>query len=221
MQKNNIPNQRLARFNNCKTGCLSNFVSRSIHAVNFNHNDLLLQLRTLLVTLVEALLPRLLYLGRSHRLHASRCSRIRLLATPLATRLDVSPRRTAAAKTHLHQPRKDGECASDPHEDEKRRAYRRANVELFHLSDSVAEDDEHDGCDDGCDGDDEGVEEGEDGDGEREPACEDGDGHEEDEDEGEAGACKEETEHPAGDVLDEVENVVDVGGEIDYHRLLA
>jgi hypothetical protein len=145
---------------------------------------------------------------------------IRLLAASLASRLDIPPRRTAATETCLHQPRENGESARDPHEDEDRYADLCANVEFSHASNSIAENDEHDGCDDGRDGDDESVEEGEDGDGEGEPAREDRERHEEDEHKGEAGACEEETEHKLRDVFDEVEDVVDVGGEVDCNEVL-
>jgi hypothetical protein len=170
----------------------------------------------LLATLPKALPPRFLHLrtGRC-RMHIRQRTMIRLLAPPLSTRLYIPATRAAATQSHLYQPCEDRERASNPHEDKDSDADLRANVQLCHASDSVAEDDEHDGCDNRCGGDDEGVEERKDRDGEGEPAREDGDGHEEDEDEGEAGACEEEAEHPSGDVLDEIEDVIDVGREVD------
>lgn len=102
----------------------------------------------------------------------------------------------------MYEPCEDCECAGDPHEDKHCDANLGANVELRYAGNGIAEDDEHDGRDDGGDGDDECVEESEYGDRETEPACEDGEWHEEDEDEGQACSGEEEAEHPAGDVAD-------------------
>jgi hypothetical protein len=121
---------------------------------------------------------------------------VRLFVPSLLALLDVSPRRTAAAKSHLYEPGKDGESTCHPHEGEQRGTYLRRNVQLSHTTDSVAEDDEHDGCNDRGDGYEEGVEEGEDGDEEGKPARVDGDGHDEDEDKGQDGSGEEKTEHP-------------------------
>lgn len=139
-----------------------------------------------------------------------------LLASPLLAPLDIATTRAAAAHAHLHEPREDGKCARDPHESEEGDANLSANVQLSHAADSVAEDDEHDGRDDGGGGNEERVDEGEDGDGEGQPARVDGEGHQEDEDEGEDGAGEEEAEHALRSELDKVENVVDVGREVDW-----
>lgn len=139
-----------------------------------------------------------------------------LLTAPLPPCLDIPPARTATAQTHLHQPSKNGEPASDPHEHKERDSNRGTNIQLLDASDGIAEDDEHDGCDDGCSRNDEGVEECDDGDGEGEPAREDGNGHQEDEDEGEAGAGEEEAEHPLRDVLDKVEDIINISGKVNY-----
>jgi hypothetical protein len=154
----------------------------SIKAVILNHNAHLLQHTVLLATLPEP--PLLPHLRPRNRLHTRRLRMIRLLAPPLASRLNIPSGRTATTQSHLYQPRENRKRARNPHEHEKRRPNLCANIQFRLFSDRVTEDDEHDGCDDGCDCDDERVEEGEDCDGEREPAGEDGEGHEEDENEG-------------------------------------
>lgn len=105
-----------------------------------------------------------------------------LLVAPLASSLDISSTGAAAAQSHLHQPREDGHGTRDPHECEHGRADLGADVQFCYTTDSVAEDDEHDCCEDRGDGDEERVQEGEDGDRESQPTREDGYGHDEDED---------------------------------------
>lgn len=146
---------------------------------------------------------------------------IRLLAPPLLPHLDIPSTRAATAQSQLHQPCEDRKSAGNPHEGEHSDADLGGDVDFCHAADGVAEDDEHDGCDDGGGGDEEGVEEGEDGDGEAEPASVEGEGHQEDEDEGEDGSREEEAEHPLRGELDEVEDVVDVGGEVDCGYLIS
>lgn len=102
---------------------------------------------------------------------------IRLLTSPLLPCPHVPSRSTAAAKPHLHQPSKDGKGACNPHKCEHGYANFCANVQFSHAADSVAEDYEHDGCDDRGGSDEEGVEESKDGDGEGEPARVDGERH--------------------------------------------
>lgn len=119
-----------------------------------------------------------------------------LLVSSLLALLDVSPRRTAAAETHLYEPSEYGESARYPHEGEQGDANFRLDIQLSHTTNSVAEDDEHDGCDDGGDRYEERVEEGEDSNDEGEPARIDGNGHDEDEDEGQDGCGEEKTKHP-------------------------
>ena len=145
--------------------------------------------------------------------------RVCLLVAPLAPCLDIAATGTAAAQPHLHQPREDCKSAGDPHEYEHRGSNFRTDIKLRDFRDGVAEDDEHDGCEDGCDGNEERVEEGEDGDGEGEPAREDRQRHDEDEDEGEDGAGEEKTEHPVRHEPNQVEDVINVGGEVDYGML--
>ena len=145
--------------------------------------------------------------------------RVCLLVAPLAPCLDIAATGTAAAQPHLHQPRKDGHRTRNPHECKHCDSNLGADVQFRHATNSVAEDDEHDGCEDGCDGNEERVEEGEDGDGEGEPAREDRQRHDEDEDEGEDGAGEEKTEHPVRHEPNQVEDVINVGGEVDYGML--
>jgi hypothetical protein len=170
-------------------------------------------LARLLATLPETLLSRSICI-LSGGMHTRQRTVIGFLTASLPACLDIPSTRTAATQSHLDQPREDGKRACDPHEDKDRDANFGANVEFHHASNRVAEDDEHDGCDDEC------VEESEDGDRKGEPVREDGDGHEEDEDECEACTREEEAEHPSRDVLDQVEDVVDVGGEINYSDVL-
>ncbi len=145
--------------------------------------------------------------------------RVRLLVAPLAANLDIASAGAAAAQPHLHQPCKDGHGAGNPHEGEHGDADLRADVQLSHATNSVLEDDEHDGCENGGDGGNEGVEEGKDGDGEREPAREDRNGHYEDKDEGENSAGQKEAEHPVGHKPNKIEDVIDVGRQVDCNML--
>lgn len=145
--------------------------------------------------------------------------RIGLLVAPFAARLDISAAGAAAAQPHLHQPRENGHGARNPHESEHGNADLRADVQLSHATNSVLEDDEHDSCEDRGDGGEERVEEGEDGDGQREPAREDGDGHYEDQDEGEDRAGQKEAEHPVGYEPNKIEDIIDVGGQVDCGML--
>jgi hypothetical protein len=129
-------------------------------------NTLYFQWAQFLATLPKALLPLCLDLRVPSRwVHILQLTPIRLFAPPLTSRLNIPPRRTAATQAHLHQPGENSKRARDPHEDKDGGANFRANVEFRHATNSVAEDDEHDGCNDGCDGDDERVKEREDGDG--------------------------------------------------------
>lgn len=144
-----------------------------------------------------------------------------LLVAPLTSGLDVSSAGAAAAQSHLHEPRENGEGAGYPHECEHSGADRSADVQFGHATDSIAEDDEHDGCENGGDGDEEGVEECEDGYGESEPAGKNGEGHDKDEYEGKDGASQEQTKHPVRHEPNQVEDVIDVGRQVDYRVLAA
>ena len=95
---------------------------------------------------------------------------ISLLVSSLLALPYVSPRRTAAAETHLYQPGEDGKGTCDPHEREQRRSDICPKMNLRHTTDSVAKNHEHDGSDNGSDGDEEGVEEGEDSNDKGEPS---------------------------------------------------
>lgn len=161
------------------------------------------------------LTSRHLRVPRSSRLRA--IDLVRLLTSSLLSLLYISPAGTATAKSSLHQPGKDGKRTSHPHERKQSLAYFGANVQFCHRTNSITEDDEHDGCDDGRGSDQEGIEKGEDGDGEGEPAREDGQRHEEDEDEGKAGAGEEEAEHPLRGEFDKVEDIINIGRKVDLN----
>jgi hypothetical protein len=173
----NKSDQRLARLDDAKNKVFRQSPVSSIKAEYLNHNDVvLLKHIILLATLPEPFLP-LHRLWRSNGMHARSAAMIRLLATPLPACLNIPPGRTATTQSHLNQPRENCERARNPHEHKQRDANLSANIQFSLPSNSVAEDDEHDGRDDGCYGDDERVEESKNGDGEGEPACEDGEGH--------------------------------------------
>lgn len=176
----------------------------------------LLRHSTLLPSLPKPLLPPTIYLWTSNRMHVPRGTIIRLLTAPLATRLHIPTTRTAAQQPHLYQPREDSKRRGDPHEDEQRDANLRTNVQLRHPSNSVAEDDEHDGRDDGAAGCEERGDEDEDRYREIAPAGVDGEGYEGDQDGVEAGGGEEEAEHYVGDDADEVEDGVDLVWEGDW-----
>ena len=145
---------------------------------------------------------------------------IRLLIPPLPPSLDVAPTRTATAQAGLHQPGEYSKCARHPHESKHGDANVGANVDLSDAANNIPEDDEHGGRDDGGGRYEECVEEGEDGDAQGPPSGDNADGHEEHENEGQAGGREEKAEHDLGCYLDQVEDIVDVGGEVDWGTLV-
>lgn len=112
-----------------------------------------------------ATLPELVFLLWCFFRCASALHLICLLTTSLLALLDISPGCTAAAQSRLYQPCEDGKSTSHPHKGKQRLSNLCPDVKFCHASNSVAEDDKHDGGNDRGDGDEEGVEEGENGDG--------------------------------------------------------
>lgn len=82
---------------------------------------------------------------------------IGLLVPPFPSTSHISTTRATATEPCLNQPRKNCKRAGRPHEAEESIANGRADIQLANAADDIPEDDEHDGCYDGCGGDEEGV----------------------------------------------------------------